>query len=155
LDTRFAAASVRSFLNPFKISSYIAAAQTPSEKSASLSVIGSALGLINGSDTLVGQRAGIFARAEFALVCRAAGSHNFLPDQFFWDMEVPMRIADPSQSGERLVDSRDARTVVGVLGMLIRMVGPCSSLGIVLQQARSEIVSLVQSEENSAERPAA
>jgi len=66
-----------------------------------------------------------------------------------------MRIADPSQSGERLVDSRDARTVVGVLGMLIRMVGPCSSLGIVLQQARSEIVSLVQSEENSAERPAA
>ena len=66
-----------------------------------------------------------------------------------------MRIAEQSQSGERLVDSRDARTVVGVLGLLIRMVGPCSSLGIVLQQARSEIVSLVQSEEHTAERPAA
>jgi hypothetical protein len=70
-------------------------------------------------------------------------------------MEVPMKFAQPSQSESRLVDSREARTVVGVLGMLIRMVGPCSSLGIVLQQARSEIVSLLQSEENTAERPAA
>jgi hypothetical protein len=91
---------------------------------------------------------------EFGLVCRAADSHNFLPDHFFWDMEVPMKIAQSTQSSS-LVDSRDARTVVGVLGMLIRMVGPCSSLGIVLQQARSEIVSLLQSDENSGDRAAA
>ena len=50
-------------------------------------------------------------------------------------------------SESHLVDSRQARTVAGVLAMLIRMVGPYSSLGIVLQQARSEIVSLIQSEE--------
>jgi hypothetical protein len=70
-------------------------------------------------------------------------------------MEVPMNATQQSQTDTRLVDSREARTVVGVLGMLIRMVGPCSSLGIVLQQARSEIVSLVQSEENAVDRPAA
>jgi hypothetical protein len=70
-------------------------------------------------------------------------------------MEVPMNIAQPSQLDGRLIDSRDARTVVGVLGMLIRMVGPCSSLGIVLQQARCEIVSLMQSEEGGADRAAA
>ncbi len=66
-----------------------------------------------------------------------------------------MNATQQSQTDTRLVDSREARTVVGVLGMLIRMVGPCSSLGIVLQQARSEIVSLVQSEENAVDRPAA
>jgi hypothetical protein len=56
----------------------------------------------------------------------------------------------PNQSYDsRLVDPRQARTVAGVLAMLIRMVGPYSSLGIVLQQARSEIVSLVESEEAS------
>ncbi len=65
-----------------------------------------------------------------------------------------MKIAQPTQSAN-LVDSREARTVIGVLGMLIRMVGPCSSLGIVLQQARSEAVSLLQSEENTMDRPAA
>jgi hypothetical protein len=61
----------------------------------------------------------------------------------------------PNQSSDnRLVDPRQARTVAGVLAMLIRMVGPYSSLGIVLQQARSEIVSLVDSEEaGSRERP--
>ncbi len=56
----------------------------------------------------------------------------------------------PIQSTDsRLVDPRQARTVAGVLAMLIRMVGPYSSLGIVLQQARSEIVSLVDSEESA------
>jgi len=52
-----------------------------------------------------------------------------------------------TQPETRLVDPSQARTVAGVLGMLVRMVGPYSSLGIILQQARSEIVSLVQSEE--------
>ena len=55
-------------------------------------------------------------------------------------------------SDSRLVDPAQARTVAGVLGMLIRMVGPCSSLGIVLQQARSEIISLTMSEEDRATR---
>ena len=42
-------------------------------------------------------------------------------------------------SEQVLVDSRQARAVVGVLGMLIRMVGAYSSLGIILQQARSDV----------------
>ncbi len=54
----------------------------------------------------------------------------------------------PIQSLESpLVDPRQARTVAGVLAMLVRMVGPYTSLGIVLQQARSEVMSLVDSEE--------
>jgi hypothetical protein len=55
-------------------------------------------------------------------------------------------------SDSRLVDPRQARTVAGVLAMLIRMVGPYSSLGIVLQQARSEVISLVDSEESSSQQ---
>lgn len=55
----------------------------------------------------------------------------------------------PTPTDSRLVDPRQARTVAGILGMLIRMVGPYSSLGIILQQARSEVVSLVQSEEKA------
>jgi len=58
-------------------------------------------------------------------------------------------------SDQVLVDSRQARAVAGVLGMLIRMVGAYSSLGIILQQARSEIVSLVRSEEETVSRAAA
>lgn len=59
----------------------------------------------------------------------------------------------PIQSLEsRLVDPRQARTVAGVLAMLIRMVGPYTSLGIVLQQARSEVMSLVDSEEATAQK---
>jgi hypothetical protein len=54
-----------------------------------------------------------------------------------------------------LVDSRQARAVVGALSMLIRMVGAYTSVGIILQQARSEIVSLVRSEEESQTRAAA
>src|SRR5438067_12303363 len=49
-----------------------------------------------------------------------------------------------SSSEHPLVNPGQARTVLGVLGLLIRMVGPCSSLGIVLQQARSEVASLLQ-----------
>ena len=55
-------------------------------------------------------------------------------------------------SDHRLVNPGHARTVVGVLGLLIRTVGPHTSLGIVLQQARSEVASLLQSEEE-ASRP--
>jgi hypothetical protein len=59
----------------------------------------------------------------------------------------------PIQSLEsRLVDPRQARTVAGVLAMLIRMVGPYTSLGIILQQARSEVMSLVDSEEATAQK---
>lgn len=60
-----------------------------------------------------------------------------------------MLTTQSTASDTRLVDPAQARTVAGVLGMLIRMVGPYSSLGIVLQQARSEVVSLVNSEENT------
>lgn len=69
-------------------------------------------------------------------------------------MEVPVNNFVQS-SDSSLVDSRQARTVAGVLAMLIRMVGPRTSLGIILQQARSEIVSLVQSEEDACLRNAA
>ncbi len=55
-------------------------------------------------------------------------------------------------SEHSLVNPNQARAVLGVLGLLIRTVGPCSSLGIVLQQARSEVASLLQSEEQ-ASRP--
>ena len=65
-----------------------------------------------------------------------------------------MKVVKQDKSEERLVDQGHARTVVGVLGLLIRMVGPCTSLGIVLQQARSEIVSLVESEKRSDRRVA-
>jgi hypothetical protein len=60
-----------------------------------------------------------------------------------------------STSEQLLIDSRQARAVVGVLSMLIRMVGAYSSLGIILQQARSEIVSLARSGEESSSRAAA
>ncbi len=49
-------------------------------------------------------------------------------------------------SEHRLVEPKQARTVLGVLALLVRTVGPRSSLGIILQQARSEIASLLQSE---------
>ena len=55
-------------------------------------------------------------------------------------------------SDHQLVNPNQARAVLGVLGLLIRTVGPCSSLGIVLQQAQNEVASLLQSEED-ASRP--
>ncbi len=63
--------------------------------------------------------------------------------------------ANQSTSEQVLIDPRQARAVAGVLSMLIRMVGAYSSLGIILQQARSEIVSLARSEEESTSRAAA
>ncbi len=47
---------------------------------------------------------------------------------------------------DRLVDEKNAQLVVGVLGFLIRLAGPYSSIGVILQQARSEIVSLLRSQ---------
>jgi hypothetical protein len=52
----------------------------------------------------------------------------------------------PNQTS-RLLDPRQGRYVIGVLGMLIAMVGTRTSLGIILQQARSEVSSLLRSEE--------
>ncbi len=49
-------------------------------------------------------------------------------------------------SQPRLVEPRQARYVSGVLGMLIAMVGRGSPLGVILQQARSEVSSLLRSE---------
>jgi hypothetical protein len=45
-----------------------------------------------------------------------------------------------------LCDLRHARWLIGVLEMLIRVVGRQSLLGIILQQTRSEIASLVSEE---------
>lgn len=47
----------------------------------------------------------------------------------------------------QLVNPQQARTVVGILAMLVRMVGAQSCIGLVLQQARSEIISLMESEQ--------
>jgi hypothetical protein len=54
-----------------------------------------------------------------------------------------------------LVDARQARYVAGALGLLIRMVGGRSCLGVILSQARSEVVSLARSQEEECERAAA
>ncbi len=55
-------------------------------------------------------------------------------------------MSQPAES-KRLLDPHQARYVTGVLGMLIAVVGHRSCLGIVLQQARSEIISLLRSED--------
>jgi hypothetical protein len=65
-------------------------------------------------------------------------------------MEVPEMIAPyQSPTDQQLVDPKQARTIMGVLSLLIRTAGPQTSLGIILQQARREIVSLVESEERA------
>lgn len=50
---------------------------------------------------------------------------------------------------DRLVDEKNAQLVIGVLGFLIRLAGPYSSIGVILQQARSEITSLVRSQQQA------
>jgi hypothetical protein len=60
------------------------------------------------------------------------------------------RYQSPTQS--RLVDPKQARSIAGVLAMLVAVVGPRCSLGIILQQARSEILSLVHSQEEEERR---
>jgi hypothetical protein len=48
-----------------------------------------------------------------------------------------------------LVNPQQARQVIGTLGLLIALCGNRSCLGIILQQARSEIASLLHSEEQA------
>jgi hypothetical protein len=97
-------------------------------------------------------RPGKKRRADFGLV--SAPRPPIIVGSLFWDTEVPMKINNHTPE-PTLVDSRQARAVVGALSMLIRMVGAYTSVGIILQQARSEIVSLVRSEEESQTRAAA
>jgi hypothetical protein len=52
-----------------------------------------------------------------------------------------------SSSDHRLLDPKQARSIAGILALLISMVGPRTSLGIILQQARSEVLSLLHSQE--------
>jgi hypothetical protein len=54
-----------------------------------------------------------------------------------------------SSSRVPLVNPQQARQVIGALGLLIALCGNRSCLGIILQQARSEIASLLNSEEQS------
>ena len=58
-----------------------------------------------------------------------------------------------SSSDHRLLDPTQARSIAGVLALLIAMVGARSSLGIILQQARSEVLSLLHSQEEQDLRP--
>ena len=48
-----------------------------------------------------------------------------------------------------LVNPQQAHQVMGALGLLIALCGNRSCLGIILQQARCEIASLVRSEEQA------
>ena len=48
-----------------------------------------------------------------------------------------------------LVNPQQARQVIGALGLLIALCGNRSCLGMILQQARSEIGSLLDSEEQA------
>jgi hypothetical protein len=50
-------------------------------------------------------------------------------------------------SEHRLLDPKQARSFAGVLAVLTALAGPKTSLGIILQQARSEILSLLHSQE--------
>jgi hypothetical protein len=66
--------------------------------------------------------------------------------------EVPI-MSDTNQTTKNadLCNLRHARLVVNVLEMLITVVGRKSVLGVILGQARSEIVSLVCEEHQSLE----
>jgi hypothetical protein len=63
-------------------------------------------------------------------------------------MEVPMVNRLPL-SYQALVNQKHARQVLGALGLLIALCGNRSCLGIILQQARSEIASLLRSDEEA------
>lgn len=66
-----------------------------------------------------------------------------------------MAAAYQSPPENELVNVRQAQQVAGVLSLLISLVGPRSSLGIILQQARSEVASLLRSQSAAGERDAA
>jgi len=57
-------------------------------------------------------------------------------------------LPNPS-SRASLVNPGQARQVLGALGLLIALCGNRSCIGIILQQARSEIASLLHSEEQA------
>lgn len=59
------------------------------------------------------------------------------------------------QTGNELVNTRHALQVLGVLSLMIKTVSPETSLGIILQQARSEVASLLQSQHDMPKREAA
>jgi hypothetical protein len=52
-------------------------------------------------------------------------------------------------SYQALVNPQQAHQVMGALGLLIALCGNRSCLGIILQQARSEIASLLRSDEQA------
>lgn len=56
--------------------------------------------------------------------------------------------SDSAHTQTAVFNVKQARWVCGVLRMLIGVVGKDSLLGIILRQARGEIVSLVRSEES-------
>jgi hypothetical protein len=58
------------------------------------------------------------------------------------------KLRRPNEEAD-LCDLRHARWLIGVLEMLIRVVGRQSLLGIILQQSRCEIISLVRDEERT------
>jgi hypothetical protein len=60
----------------------------------------------------------------------------------------------PSPSEYRYIDAAQARRALGVLSSLAREAGQDSTLGLILQLARCEIASLLESEE-AADGPAA
>jgi hypothetical protein len=64
-------------------------------------------------------------------------------------MEVAMAAHRFSRQ-KQLLDPHQGRYVLGALGLLIAVVGQQSCLGIILQQARSEVASLLRSQEQAA-----
>lgn len=72
-------------------------------------------------------------------------------------MDVPLRNMEvpvihrwhPAHTLRPLVDPQQARQVLGALNLLIAMSGRQTCLGIILQQARSEVASLLHSEEEA------
>jgi hypothetical protein len=55
----------------------------------------------------------------------------------------------PPSSSPLLVNPQQAQQVMGALGLLIALCGNRSCLGIILQQARCEIGSLLRSDEQA------
>ena len=61
----------------------------------------------------------------------------------------------PPAAEAPLLDAGQARYVLGALSLLVRVVGARSCLGLILQQARSEVASLLRSQESAEQRAAA
>ena len=65
-----------------------------------------------------------------------------------------MKRVNPSCQDESFFNLSHAKWVVGVLSMLIAVVGKDSLVGLILRQARSEIVSIVRDEDPAAQAAA-